>query len=382
MKKEIYLDNAATTKVLPEVTKAVVEALEQSYANPSSLHSFGLKSENILEQSRKKIAAYLGVNPKEIIFSSGGTESNNLAIRGITQSYQNRGKHLISSPIEHASVANLFQNLAQAGWQIDQVKVDKKGKVDLQHLKSLITDQTVLVSIMHVNNELGTIQPVKKIAELIKKINPLTFFHVDGVQAFGKVYSDLKNWQIDLYSISGHKVHAPMGVGALYCQNGINLTPLVAGGSQEKGLRPGTENIPAIAGFKVAVDNLAQLSPKSQVKQSLIEKNNYLRQRLKEIKAIVLNSPQTGAPHIINFSLPGIKGETMLHALANQGIYLSTGSACSSKKPGNRILNACGLEPKISESALRVSLERKTTKTELDFFLKILKEQIDFLKIL
>ncbi len=381
MEREIYLDNAATTQALPTVTAAVVDALEKNYANPSSLHRFGLKSEKILKKSRKTAADYLGVKDKEIIFTSGGTESNNLAIRGITEAYKNRGKHLITSPIEHSSVAELFKALENENWEVDIVKVDQQGHVDLDHLKSLITDETLLVSIMQVNNELGTIQPIKKIAELIKENNPLSFFHVDGVQAFGKIYSNLNSWLVDLYSISGHKIHGPKGVGALYIKKGINLKPLVYGGGQERNLRSGTENIPGIAGLKEAVKNLPQFSAENNIDSNLAKKRDYLFEQLQKIEDLIINSPTAGAPHIINFSIPGIKGETMLHAMESQGIYISTGSACSSKTKGSRIINACGLSEARSESALRVSLNRQITIEDLDFFIKTLKEQIDFLKL-
>lgn len=381
MEREIYLDNAATTKALPEVTAAVVDALEKNYANPSSLHRFGLKSEKILNNSRKIAADYLGVRAKEIVFTSGGTESNNLAIRGITEAYQNRGRHLITSPIEHSSVAEPFKVLEKEGWQVDIVKVDQEGYVDLEHLRSLINEETLLVSIMQVNNELGTIQPLEKIAEIIKKRNPLSFFHVDGVQALGKVYSNLNKWPVDLYSISGHKIHGPKGIGALYIQEGINLKPLIYGGGQEGNLRSGTENIPAVAGLGEAVKSLPNITAEVNIDQKLAELRNYLLNYLKEIEELEINSPESGAPHIINFSVPGIKGETVLHALESQGIYISTGSACSSKKKGSRIINACGLSQERSESAVRVSLNREITFSDLDYFIKTLKEQIDFLKL-
>ena len=381
MEKEIYLDNAATTKALPEVTAAVIDALEKNYANPSSLHNFGLKSEKILKSSRKIVADYLGVRAKEIIFCSGGTESNNLAIRGITEAYKNRGRHLITSPVEHSSVAEIFKALKKESWQVDTVNVDQAGYVDLEHLKTLINDDTLLVSIMQVNNELGTIQPTKEIAELIKEENPLTFFHVDGVQAFGKIYSNLSQWPVELYSVSGHKIHGPKGIGALYLKKGTNLKPLIYGGGQERNLRPGTENVPAIAGLREAVKKLPQLSAAENADNHLAQKKEYLLNSLQKIGEVVINSPAAGAPHIINFSLPGIKGETMLHALESQGIYISTGSACSSKKKGSRIINACGLSKERSESALRISLNRTIRNEDLDYFIKTLKEQIDFLKL-
>lgn len=381
MQKKIYLDNAATTKVLPEVTAAVVDALENNYANPSSLHDFGLKSEKILQKSRKIIANYLGVKSQEIVFTSGGTESNNLAIRGITDTYQNRGRHLITSPIEHASVAKIFKELENKGWQVDRLQVNSKGQINLKHLKSLISKETVLVSIMHVNNELGTIQPIQKIANIIKKQNQLSFFHVDGVQAFGKIYSNLNKLNLDLYSVSGHKIHGPKGIGALYIKNGIKLNPLLLGGGQENNLRSGTENIPGISGLAEAVKSLPSLTIPKELDHLLEKRKKYLFKLLQPIRSVVINSPKNGAPHIINFSIPGIKGETMLHALENNGIYVSTGSACSSKTKGSRVISACGLSSTRSESAIRVSLNKEITTNDLDYFVKILKEQIDFLKI-
>jgi cysteine desulfurase len=378
---KVYLDNSATTMPSKNVKKEINEFLSSVYGNPSSLHDLGIISERRIKITKKNIASDLKCSTKEIVFTSGGTESNNLAIRGITEAYQNRGKHLITSPIEHSSVAELFKALEKEGWQVDRVKVDQGGHVDLDHLKSLIRKDTLLVSIMQVNNELGTIQPTKKIAEIIKSENPLSFFHVDGVQAFGKIYSNLSQWPVDLYSVSGHKIHGPKGIGTLYIQNGINLKPLIYGGGQEKKLRSGTENIPGIAGLREAVKKLPQLSTENSADNYLAQKRAYLLNLLQKIDSVVVNSPAAGAPHIINFSLPGIKGETMLHALENQRIYISTGSACSSKKKGSRIINACGLSQERSESALRVSLNKEITDDDLDYFIKTLKEQINFLKL-
>lgn len=381
MEKEIYLDNSATTKPLPEAVAAVVDALENNYGNPSSLHKKGLAAEKIMRKTRQLAADYLAVEPQEIIFTSGGTESNNLAVRGLVENYKQRGRHLITTAIEHPSVKNLFQALEEEGWEVDYLSVDSQGRINLSELKTLLREDTVLVSIMHVNNELGSIQPLKEISQIIKTKNPLCFFHVDGVQALGKVQLKLKEWQIDLYSISGHKLQAPKGSGILYLKKGIELKPLFYGGGQERNLRSGTENIPALAGLAEALKKLPALSDAQPQAEKIKQLKDYLLKRLEKIEAVVINSPQTGAPQIINFSIPGIKGETMLHALAEKEIYLATGSACSSKKKGSRIINACGLSQARSESALRVSLNGEITEAELDFFIKVLKEQIDFLKL-
>lgn len=234
MSEEIYLDNAATSKVSPAVIEAVVKTMQKNYANPSSLHRKGLAAEKILTKCRKNLAERLNVKPEEIIFTSGGTESNNLAVRGIIEQHKQRGKHIITSPIEHSSIHNLMLQLEKEGWEVDWLQVNKKGIVNIKHLKSLIREDTILISVMHVNNELGTIEPIKKIAKIIRNKNPLTFFHVDGVQAFSKISTDLSDLKVDLYSISGHKFHAPKGIGALFFKKGVDLKPLFYGGGQEK----------------------------------------------------------------------------------------------------------------------------------------------------
>ena len=329
----------------------------------------------------KLLADYLNVKSSEIIFTSGGTESNNLAIRGIIESYKQRGKHLITSAVEHSSVNNLFEALKNEGWEVDKIGVDRCGSINLKELEAKIREDTVLVSLMHVNNELGTIQPLNEAAKIIKKKNPLTFLHVDGVQALGKIDINLNKLPAELYSISGHKIHGPKGIGALYLKKATELKPLIYGGGQEKNLRSGTENTPGIAGLAEAVKKLPNLTKNNPKDKKMEGVKNYLLKSLQEIDEVVINSPKNGAPHIVNFSIPGIKGETMLHALEDKGIYLSTGSACSSKAKGSRIINACGLSEKRSESALRASLNREITKDDIDYFIEILIEQIDFLKL-
>jgi cysteine desulfurase len=381
MSKNIYLDNAAATKVYPEAAEAVEKALKINYANPSSLHNFALKAENTLKNSRKTAAAYFDADSKEIIFTSGGTESNNLAIFGIVNAYQNRGRHLITSAVEHSSVNQVFKELEKQGWEVDNIKVDKNGQVDLKYLESLIRKDTVLVSIMHVNNELGTVLPVYKIAEIIKKKNRLTFFHVDGVQAAGKIYTKVKNSMIDLYSISGHKLHAPKGTGLLYIKNGVNIKPLFYGGGQQRNLRPGTENIPGIAGLAAALKKMPSLDKKESINKELSNKRDYFIKKLKEIKKIKINSPINGAPHIINFSIDNIKGEIMVHALETENVFLSTGAACSAKNQDSRILKAVGFSQQRSENSLRASLSEFITKADIDFTIKKIEEKIRFLDL-
>lgn len=381
MSEKIYLDNAAAAKTYKEACEAVIETLTVNYANPSSPHSFALEAEKILKKSRRTAAAYLAVDPEEIIFTSGGTESNNLAIQGIVNAYKNRGRHLITSNIEHSSVDQVFKELEKEDWEVDRIEIDKHGNFDLKRLKSLIRDDTVLVSIMHVNNELGTILPVYKIAETIKKENNLTFFHVDGVQAAGKIFCKLKNSMIDLYSISGHKLHAPKGTGILYLKTGINIKPLFFGGGQERGRRSGTENLASAAGLSAALGKLPPLEEKDSVNKSINNKKAYFIKQLKEIKEIKINTPANSAPHIINFSIENIKGETMVHALESENIYLSTGAACSSKKSGSRVLKALGFSQKRSENSLRASLSEFISRDDIDFTIKKIKEKIDFLAL-
>ena len=381
MQKDIYLDNAATSKVSNAVINSVVEAMQTNYANPSSLHTKGLAAEKILKRSRKTLAERLNVKPEEIIFTSGGTESNNLAVRGIINQYKQRGKHIITSPIEHSSIHELMLQLEKEGWDIDWLKVNKKGIVNIKDLKSLIREDTILISIMHVNNELGSIEPIKKISKIIKNKNPLTFFHVDGVQAFTKIFTDLADLKVDLYSISGHKFHAPKGIGALFLKKKIDLKPLFYGGGQEKTLRPGTENTAAAAGLNKALSEIPCLNKKHPFNAKLNEKKNYFLKKLKKIEGVKINSPKKSAPHIINFSLKNIKAETMIHALAKEMIYLSTSSACTSKNKYSRVLKACGFSKKLNQNALRISLSEEIKQNEIDYVITKIKEKIDFLKI-
>lgn len=379
MENSIYLDNAATSKVDPAAVNAVEDCLFANFGNPSSPHTLGLQAEKIIKNARQLLAELLGIKSNEIVFTSGGTESNNLAIQGAAAAYQQRGNHLITSSVEHSSVHNVFSELEKEGWEVDRLGVDKKGRIDLKELKFLLREDTVLVSLIHVNNELGTIEPVYKAAEIIKNNNQRTIFHVDGIQAFAKIYSKLNNSKIDLYSISGHKIHAPKGVGALFIRKGVELRPLVFGGGQENQLRSGTENVPAIAGLGAVLAKIKKITAAGEKNKKLLKKKDYLLQKLKQIENIHVNSPADGAPHIINISLTDIRGETMVHALEAENIYVSTGSACTSDSAGSRVLNACGLSKKRNLNALRISLSKEISEADLDKTVEILKEKIDFL---
>jgi cysteine desulfurase len=327
--REVYLDNSSTTRVSDKAAKAVYEAMTRYYGNPSSLHKKGIEAERFLKESRRIISTAIGVNANEIYFTSGGTESNNLAIKGASYALRHKGTHLITSTIEHPSVLEVYKHLEREGFSVTYLGVNDQGYVDIDELKSSLTPDTILVSIMYVNNEIGSIQAVEKTSRVIKN-NVGTLFHVDAVQAFGKIQLIPALKGIDLVSVSSHKIYGPMGVGAIYVRDKVRLNPLLDGGGQELGIRSGTENVPGIVGFKAAVEdaykNLKQWNEQMSKHKALL-----LDGIEAEIDNIVLNGPISGGvPHILNVSFLGVKGEILLHSLESCGIYVSTGSACSS----------------------------------------------------
>src|SRR6056297_720282 len=385
---EIYLDNSATTKPTKNVIKAINKTLKYNYGNPSSLHNKGLEVEKVLKKTRKTISKKLNVNSKEILFTSGGTEANNLAIKGIVENYKNRGKHLITTKIEHPAVLNVFKYLERNGFKVSYLDVNENGIISLSQLKNYITDNTILVSIMHVNNEIGSIQPIAKAARIVKEKNNLCFFHTDAIQSFGKLYINPKKWNIDLLTISGHKIHGPKGIGALYVRDKIELAPLILGGGQEKNIRSGTENTPGIAGLNAAIQNLPELNQKNKYNTTISELKNYFLQKLKENKenlpTFKINSPldHRGAPHIVNLSFPGFRGEVIVHSLEKEGIYISTGSACHSrKKDKNNTLKEINLSDEMLKGTIRISLATYNNKSEIDYTINKLIKQLDFLSI-
>ena len=330
---EIYLDNAATTKPRKEVVDAMLRALEREYGNPSSLHKKGMEVERQIKKARRTVAKALGVAEQEIIFTSGGTEANNLAIRGMIDAYKRIGDHIITSAIEHKSILGIFNLLEKQGFKVTYLDVDKKGFICTEQLKDAINDDTVLVSLMHVNNEIGSIQPIAEAGKIIKNINDRTLFHVDGIQSFGKIRFNLKDMEMDSFSISGHKIHGPKGIGALYIKKGIRISPLLIGGSQEMDIRSGTENVPGIYGLGEAVRLTIEEQDRNMI--YLNELRDYtidaFKNKIDGIHIISENSDRF-APHIVNISFPGVRSEIMLHSLEQDGIYVSSGSACSSKK--------------------------------------------------
>lgn len=363
---EIYLDNAATTRPHPAVVAAMTRALGEEFGNPSSLHRLGLAAERLVSAAREAVARTLAVAPEEIIFTSGGTEANSLAIRGVAS--RAPGRHIITTAVEHSSVLTPIRALAAQGYEVTELPVDAWGRVSAAQVDAALRPQTILVSVMAVNNELGTTQPVEEMARVIRARassgRPLAF-HVDAVQAWGKVPLRPAAWGIDLLTISAHKVHGPKGAGALYVRRGVQLTPLLGGGDQERGLRPGTENVPGIAGLGAAAQvwsaDLAEVAPR------MAALRDELREALRGMADVRINSPLDGAaPHILNASFPGVRGEMLLHRLEQDGIFTSTGSACHARDPQpSHVLLAIGLPAEVAMSSLRFSLSRFTTVEEI-----------------
>ncbi|MFC4769618.1 cysteine desulfurase family protein [Effusibacillus consociatus] len=382
MTREIYLDNSATTRPFPEVVETMTEVLTEYYGNPSSLHRKGMESEEKVDRVREDIAKTLRGKPAEIIFASGGTEANNLAIQGVARRYKNRGTHIITSSVEHSSVLDVMKFLEGEGFRVTYLPVDENGRVSVADVEQALTDQTVLVSIMYVNNETGSIQPIQQIGQLLSS-RPKTLFHVDAVQAYGKIPLRVKEGKVDLLSISAHKLHGPKGIGALYAREGIDLVPLVYGGGQEKGKRSGTENVPGIVGFGAAVRKVfpqleANRSRMQALRDLLITS---IRDSIPEIR---VNTPaENAAPHIVNVSFPGVKGEVLVHALETEGVYVTTGSACSSReKKYSHVLKAMGLTEKELDGAIRLSLSSETGETDIHEAVRLLARIVGELRLL
>ncbi|SMB91349.1 cysteine desulfurase [Thermanaeromonas toyohensis ToBE] len=381
MGKVIYLDNSATTMVLPEVAEAVRETMTVTYGNPSSLHGMGVAAERILRRAREEVADLLGAQPGEIYFTSGGTEANNWALRGLAHALKRRGRHIITTAIEHASVLEACRLLEREGFSVTYLPVDSQGIVRLEALEQALREDTILVSVMSVNNELGSLQPLEEIASLIAARSP-ALFHVDHIQGYGKIPLPIKKLNLAAVSLSAHKIHGPKGVGALYLRQGIRIEPLLVGGDQERGLRAGTENVPGIAGFGVAAALARKALPGST------EKMHRLKIRLAEgllegIPGAHLNGPepQTGAPHILNISFPEVKAEVLVHMLEERGIYVSTGSACHSRRQEvSHVLKALGIPLKYMEGAIRISLSQLNTEEEIDEAVRSIKECVEELR--
>lgn len=363
----VYLDNSATTRQYDEVTRQMKEAMDDFYGNPSSLHSLGLASEKKVRAARQNLASALGAKEEEIIFTSGGTESDNMALYGIAQAKKREGKKIITSKVEHPAVLEACKVLEKEGFDVVYVGVDNQCRLDMEELKDAIDEQTILISIMAVNNETGTIMPTADIAR--RKGNAV--FHTDAVQAFGKV--DLKGLGADLITVSAHKIHGPKGIGALYVKKGTKLPALMVGGGQERHLRSGTENVPGIIGFGAACQ--AAMEEFDARVQKMATVRNYLLDGIcDQISDIKVNSPEDGVASVLNISFLGTRGEVLLHTLEQDQIFVSTGSACSSnKKGGSHVLAAMGLTDKEIEGAIRFSFNEFNTIEEMDYVVEKVK---------
>lgn len=374
----IYLDNCSTTRPREEVIKTIIESMRDDFGNPSSLHRLGMKSEKKIKEAREYIAKFLNVNSNEIYFTSGGTESNNIAIQSIVNKLGKRGKHIITTKIEHPSVLNIMKNYEKQGFDITYLSVDNLGYISLAELKDSIRKDTILVSIMHVNNEIGSIQPISEIKKIINLVNPDVFLHVDGVQGFGKVNISLKGSGIDSYSFSGHKIYGPKGIGGLYMDKKHTLSPIVFGGNQERGLRSGTENLTGIIGFGEAVKIMAQ-NFKSEA-DHVFELKNYFANRVKEeIQDIKFNTTldEKSSPYILNISFNHVRGEVLLHYLEDKDIYVSTSSACSSKgTEKSHVLRSLCLKNEEIEGAIRFCFSYENTMEDMETTIQILKESV------
>lgn len=374
----LYFDHCASTPPHEDVVRTMMEVMTKHYANPSSLHGGGVAAARLLEKAREQLGQLMNTKQGRWIFTSGGTESNNLAIKGIARALRSRGNHIITSSIEHASVYEVMQQLREEGFDITELPVSREGHVQLEDVKSAIRDHTILVSIMHVNNELGTIQPIAEIGELLKSY-PKLKFHVDAVQSIGKLPIDIEGWGIDLLSGSAHKLRGPRGVGFLYVRNGLPLAAQQAGGSQEFDLRAGTENIAAIVAsakaLRLAITKQPQLA--AQVEQLAA----YLKTRLAEIAELKLNGGAPQSPFIVHFSYPGMKPEVIIHMLEQKGILASTRSACSSKddKP-SRVLLAIGATREEAAGGIRISFGEEHTKQDVDQLVLALQQIVASLK--
>lgn len=360
--QEHYLDNSATTSVLREAAEAATRLMLDCYGNPSSLHTKGFLAKKELESARSLIAERLGAQPEELVFTSGGTEANNLALSGAANARKRLGRKIVITAVEHDSVLNAMAGLEKQGFTVEYLRPGPDGSINGEQLTQAIDGDTILVSVMLVNNETGAVQPVQEAARAIKRKKAPALLHTDCVQAFCKMDFTPRKLGADLCTISGHKIHGPKGVGALYIRKGVHILPQLLGGGQERGLRSGTEGLPLIGAFAKAVE----LAPKPAEALAQMEAlNRRLRERLGAIPGIVINSPESALPYILNFSALGVRAETMLHFLAQRGVFVSAGSACGKAKPSH-VLEAMELSQERIASAIRVSFSRFSTEADVE----------------
>ena len=363
-----YLDNSSTTKPSKRAVEYITKALEANWGNPSSLHRIGMEAEIALNEARETVARSLNARADEIIFTGSGTEANNTALLSVLKA-QKRGGRVITTAIEHPSVLETAKRLTDYGFEVIALKPDKNGIVPISALENALTDNTLLVSMMLVNNETGAVQPVREAAALTKRKAPNALFHCDAVQCYGKLPLNVKQLGIDLLSASGHKIHGPKGIGFLYCKKGVHISPLITGGGQESGMRSGTEALPLIMGLKAAVEELPRTDTQLKAQQELFD---YTKDRLLSIGAVI-NSAEGCLPYILNVSLLGYRSETLLHFLESRNVFVSSGSACA-KGHGSYVLNEMGLDKKRTDSALRISFSRFNTKEDADMLVSALED--------
>lgn len=380
---EAYLDNAATTRVFPEVRKMMVHVMEEDFGNPSSKHTKGITAENYIKEAKETICTQLKCKPKEIIFTSGGTESNNMAFIGTAIANRRAGKHVITTRIEHASVHEPMAYLEEMGYDVTYLPVDSTGRVSVEELENAIRENTFLISIMYVNNEVGSVQPIEQIGQMLKKKHPQILFHVDAIQAFGKYKIVPKKLGVDMMSVSGHKIHGPKGSGFLYVNEKVKIRPILFGGGQQDGMRSGTENVPAIAGLGVAVKEIYTGHLEKRAK--LYELKKRLIAGLQDVDGVTINALidpiEETAPHIVSVSFANTRSEVMLHALAQKGVFVSSGSACSSNHPElSGTLQAIGVKSELLDSTLRFSFSVMTTSEEIDYAIEVVKEVLPVLR--
>ncbi len=386
----IYLDNSATTRTFDEVTEYMTHIMKDIYGNPSSRHTLGISAEAEVKKSLERLARIMKVDTGNILFTSGGTESDNLAIIGGAMANKREGMHLITTKTEHPAVLEPMKFLEEQGFSVTYLDAGADGRVNPDDLKASLTDETILVSIMNVNNEIGSVNDIREIGAIIKDYKPSILFHTDAVQSFGKFKINPKSCKIDMMSVSGHKIHGPKGVGILYVADKVKLHPLMLGGGQQKGLRSGTENVPGIAGIGLASELIYKDFDEKTDK--LYELKRYFIEELIKLPGVYVNGiPQNAftdeamirmtAPHIISASFDLIRAEVLLHALEAKGIYVSSGSACSSNKPSvSATLQAIGLDRKLLDSTLRFSMSHSTTREDIDTTLTVLSDELPKLR--
>ncbi len=379
---EIYLDNSATTRCYPEVGDLVYKVMCHDYGNPSSMHRKGVAAEHYIKESKDRLSKILRVNPKEIFFTSGGTESDNLALIGSARANKRSGNHLITTGIEHPAILNTMRYLEEAeGFRVTYLPVDANGRVKLDALKEALCEETILVSIMYVNNEMGAVQPVNEAIQIVKRYNSRILFHSDAVQGFGKYRIYPKRQGIDMLTVSAHKIHGPKGIGFIYIDEKVKISPIVFGGEQQKNIRSGTENVPGIAGMGLAAQMIYQdLDMKVALMREL---KSYFLEGISKIESTTVHglTDENSAPHIISVGVAGIRSEVLLHALEDKGVYVSSGSACSSNHPSvSGVLKGIGASKEYLDATLRFSMSEFTTREEIDYTLETLYNCIPMLR--